>query len=210
MVSACQKAAMPLSASLRLRINPQKPAFGCKQLSGCIHGAPPHTPPKGTFCKKSPWESRKTAFDFYCLVFHRLLSRYQKTGVHSAYSPSASLSAVQHLARLTRKSQPSVAGSYQAVFMGLRPIPRPRGLFVKSPLGNPEKQRLTFIVWFFTGCSQGIKRPAYIPPTRLRRRNALVQRDASLTRKTWPSAASSYQDMFALKVSKITVHAADF
>ena len=65
-------------------LNPQKPAFGCKQLSGCIHGAPPHTPPKGTFCKKSPWESRKTAFDFYCLVFHRLLSRYQKTGVHAA------------------------------------------------------------------------------------------------------------------------------
>ena len=144
--------------------NPQKPTFGCKQLSGCIHGAPPHTPPKGTFCKKSPWESRKTAFDFYCLVFHRLLSRYQKTGVHAAYSPSASLSAVQHLASLTRKSRPSVASNYQTVFMGLRPIPRPRGLFVKSPLGNPEKQRLTFIVWFFTGCSQGIKRPAYTPP----------------------------------------------
>ena len=129
-------------------LNPQKPAFGCKQLSGCIHGAPPHTPPKGTFCKKSPWESRKTAFDFYCLVFHRLLSRYQKTGVHAAYSPSASLSAVQHLARLTRKiaigdslsavqhlarltrkSRPSVASNYQAGF-----------------------------------CSQGIKRPAYTPP----------------------------------------------
>ena len=50
----------------------------------CIHGAPPHTPPKGTFCKKSPLESRKTAFDFYCLVFHRLLTRYQKTDVHAA------------------------------------------------------------------------------------------------------------------------------
>ena len=61
----------------------KKPAFGCKQLSGCIHGAPPHTPPKGTFCKKSPWESRKTAFDFYCLIFHRSLSRYQKP----AYMP---------------------------------------------------------------------------------------------------------------------------
>ena len=56
----------------------------------CIHGAPPHTPPKRTFCKKSPLESRKTTFDFYCLVFHRLLSRYQKAGVHAAYSPSAS------------------------------------------------------------------------------------------------------------------------
>ena len=31
--------------------------------------------------------------------------------------------------------------------MGLRPIPRQRGLFVKSPLWIPEKQRLTFIVW---------------------------------------------------------------
>ena len=59
-------------------------------------------------------------------------------------------------------------------------------------------------------CSQGIKRPAYTPPTRLRRRDALDQRIASLTRKTWPSAASGYQAMFALKVSKITVHAADF
>ena len=65
-------------------LNQQNTAFGCKQLSGCIHGAPPHTPPKGTFCKKSPWESRKTAFDFYCLVFHRLLPGYQKTGVHVA------------------------------------------------------------------------------------------------------------------------------
>ena len=67
--------------------------------------------------------------------------------------------------------------------MGLRPIPRPRGLFVKSPLGNPEKQRLTFIVWVFIVCSQGIKRPAYTPPIRLRRRDALDQRIASLTRK---------------------------
>ena len=53
-------------------------------------GLLPHTPPKETFCKKSPLESRKTAFDFYCLGFHRLLSRYQKTGAHVAYSPSAS------------------------------------------------------------------------------------------------------------------------
>ena len=75
------------------------------------------------------------------------------------------------------------ASSYQAVFMGRRPMPRQRGLFVKSPLWNPEKQRLTFIVWFFIVYSQGIKRPAYMPTTRLRRRNALVQRDASLTRK---------------------------
>ena len=36
------------------------------------------------FYKKSPLESRKTTFDFYCLVFHRLLSRYRKTGVHAA------------------------------------------------------------------------------------------------------------------------------
>jgi len=31
--------------------------------------------------------------------------------------------------------------------------------------------------------SQGIKRPAYMPPIRLRRRNALVQRIAKSTRK---------------------------
>ena len=86
-----------------------------------------------------------------------------------------------------------------AVFMGLRPKPRPRGLFVKSPLGNPEKQRLTFIVWFFIVCYQGIKRPAYTPPTRLPRREALVQRIASLTSltsKTRPLVASNYQAVF--------------
>ena len=128
-----------------------------------------------------------------------------------AKSPLAIRNAlVQRDASLTRKTYPWAASSCQAVFMGLRPMPRQRGLFVKSPLWNPEKQRLTFIVWFFTGCSQGIKRPAYTPPTRLRRRDALDQRIASLTRKTWPSAASGYQAMFALKVSKITVHAADF
>ena len=49
------------------------------------------------------------------------------------------------------------ASSYQAVFMGRRPMPRHRGLFVKSPLWNPEKQRLTFIVWIFSICSQDIK-----------------------------------------------------
>ena len=70
----------------------------------------------------------------------------------------------QHNARLTRKTRPSAASSYQAVFMGRRPMPRQRGLFVKSPLWNPEKQRLTFIVWFFIVCSQGIKRPAYMSP----------------------------------------------
>ena len=86
-----------------------------------------------------------------------------------------------------------------AVFMGLRPKPRPRGLFVKSPLGNPEKQRLTFIVWFFIVCSQGIKRPARMSPTRLPRREALVQRIASLTSltsKTRPLVASNYQAVF--------------
>ena len=194
-------------------------------------GLLPQTPPKETFCKKSPLESRKTMFNFHCLGFtdcsqgikrpaytpptrlrrrdvldqriarltrkkghrpfakrctalsefnpqnrhrrfakccsalsefnpqnmafgrkrlsgHILLSRYQKTGVRAAYSPSASLSAVQHLASSTRKiaigdslsavqhlasstrkSRPSVASNYQAGF-----------------------------------CSQGIKRPAYTPP----------------------------------------------
>ena len=78
-------------------------------------------------------------------------------------------------------------------------MPRPRGLFVKSPLGNPEKQRLTFIVWFFIVCSQGIKRPARMSPTRLPRREALVQRIASLTSltsKTRPLVASNYQAVF--------------
>ena len=46
-------------------LNPQKPVFGCKQLSGWL-----------------------------------LLSRYQKTGVHAAYSPSASLSACSALSEV--------------------------------------------------------------------------------------------------------------
>ena len=80
--------------------------------------------------------------------------------------------------------------------MGRCPIPRQRGLFVKSPLWNPEKQRLTFIVWFFIICSQGIKRPAYMPPTRLRRRVVLDQHNARLTRQSQPSVASNYQADF--------------
>ena len=62
-------------------------------------------------------------------------------------------STVQHYAGLTHKSQPSAASGYQAGFVGLRPKPRQRGLFVKSPLWNPEKQRLTFSVWIFIVCS---------------------------------------------------------
>ena len=50
-----------------------------------------------------------------------------------------------------RKSQSSAASNYQAGFMGLRPIPRQRRHFVKSPLWNPEKQR------FFQCLNQGIK-----------------------------------------------------
>jgi len=39
------------------------------------------------------------------------------------------------------------AAFYQAYSWGFCLKPRPRGLFVKSPLGNPEKQRLTFIIY---------------------------------------------------------------
>ena len=107
-------------------LNPQKPVFGCEQLSGWL-----------------------------------LLSRYQKTGVHAAYPPSASRCACSAHREFTRKSQPSVASSCQAGF-----------------------------------CSQGIKRPAYMPPTRLRRRVVLDQHNARLTRKSQPSVASSYQADF--------------
>ena len=40
------------------------------------------------------------------------------------------------------------------------------------------------------------QKPAYMPPPRLRRRVALDQRDASLTRKSLPSVASNYQADF--------------
>ena len=150
---------------------------GRVMLSGCIHGA------------FTPCPAQK-AMGLSLSAVQRLASLTRKIAIGD------SLSAVQHLASLTRKSRPSVASNYQAVYMGLRPIPRPRGLFVKSPLGNPEKQRLTFIVWFFTGCSQGIKRPAYMPPIRLRRREALDQRIARLTHKSQPSVASNYQAGF--------------
>ena len=43
-------------------------------------GLLPQTPPKGTFCKKSPWESRKTAFYFQRL--HQGIKR-------PAYTPPA-------------------------------------------------------------------------------------------------------------------------
>ena len=108
-----------------------------------IHGALPHTPPKGTFCKKSPWESRKTAFDFYYLsgfyLFTRKLLKGRRTCLIFAFDCT------------------QVSG-----YMGLCPIPRPRGLFVKSPLGNPEKQRLTFMFGFSSFAPRVSKSP-YIP-----------------------------------------------
>ena len=122
--------------------------------------------------------------------------KISKITVHAATRLRRRDALVQRIARSTHKTRPSAASSYQAVFMGRRPIPRQRGLFVKSPLWNPEKQRLTFIAWIVILCSQGIKRPAYTPPIRLRRRDALVQRIARSTHKTRPSAASSYQADF--------------
>ena len=93
-----------------------------------IHGALPHTPPKETFCKKSPLESRKTAFDFYYLsgfyLLNPKLSKDRRTCLIFAFGCT------------------QVSG-----YMGLCPIPRQRRLFVKSPLWNPEKQRLTFIIY---------------------------------------------------------------
>ena len=80
--------------------------------------------------------------------------------------------------------------------MGRCPIPRQRGLFVKSPLWIPEKQCFTFNVWLFIASSQGFKGSAYTPPIRLRRRNALVQRVAKSTRKSQPSVAGNYQAGF--------------
>ena len=47
--------------------------------------------------------------------------------------------------------------------------------------------------WFLLSRCQ---KPAYTPPPRLRRRVALDQRDASLTRKSLPSVASNYQTGF--------------
>ena len=67
---------------------------------------------------------------------------------------------VQRIAGLTRKiaiGDSLRAVQHEASLLGLRPKPRPRGFFVKSPLGNPEKQRLTFSVWSFIVCYQGIK-----------------------------------------------------
>ena len=48
-----------------------------------IHGALPHTPPKETFCKKSPLESRKTIFDFY-VWFFIVCSQGIKITIHAA------------------------------------------------------------------------------------------------------------------------------
>ena len=151
---------------------------------------------RGLFVKSPLWNPEKQRLTFIVWFF---IVCYQ--GIkRPAYMPPIRLrrrnALVQRVAKSTRKSQPSAASNYQAVFMGLRPIPRQRGLFVKSPLWNPEKQRLTFIVWLFTVCYQGIKRPACMPPTRLRRREALDQRIASLTSKTRPSVASNYQAVF--------------
>ena len=159
-------------------------------------GLRPIPRPRGLFVKSplgNPEKQRLTFIVWVFIVCSQAIKR-------PAYTPPIRLrrrdALVQRIARSTHKTRPSAASSYQAVFMGRRPIPRQRGLFVKSPLWNPEKQPLTFIAWIVILCSQGIKRPAYTPPIRLRRRVVLDQHNARSTHKTRPSAASNYQADF--------------
>ena len=87
--------------------------------------------------------------------------KVSKITVHAAYSPSASLSACLALSELNPQKPAFGCKQLSGWLLLLR--------YQKSP---------------------------YMPPTRLRRRDALDQRIASLTRKTWPSAASGYQAIF--------------
>ena len=103
-----------------------------------IHGALPHTPPKETFCKKSPLESRKTAFDFYYLLgFYLLnpkLSKGRRTCLIFAFGCT------------------QVSG-----YMGLLPHTPPKETFCKKSPLESRKTIFDFYVWFFIVCSQGIK-----------------------------------------------------
>ena len=94
--------------------------------------------PKGTFYKKSPLESRKTAFGLYCPVFHRLPPGYQK----SPYIPPTRLrrrgALIQRIARSTHKIRPSDTSSHQAVY-GAPPHNPAKGDFLqKVPFGIPK------------------------------------------------------------------------
>ena len=135
--------------SAHREINPQNTAFGCKQLSGCIHGAPPHTPPKGTFCKKSPLESRKTAFDFYCLDCHPLLPRYQKAGVHAAYSPSASRCARSAHREINPQNTAFGCKQLSGCIHGAPPHTPPKGTFCKK---SPLESRKTAFDFYCLDC----------------------------------------------------------
>ena len=120
-------------------------------------GRRPITPPKGTFYKKSPLESRKTAFGLYCPVFHRLPPGYQK----SPYIPPTRLrrrgALVQRIARSTRKIRPSDTSSHQAVY-GAPPHNPAKGDFLqKVPFGIPKNSVWPLLSGFFIVCPQGIK-----------------------------------------------------
>ena len=112
-------------------------AFGCTQVSGYM-GLLPHTPPKETFCKKSPLESRKTAFDFYYLsgfyLLNPKLSKDRRTCLIFAFGCT------------------QVSG-----YMGLLPHTPPKETFCKKSPLESRKTIFDFYVWFFIVCSQGIK-----------------------------------------------------
>jgi len=125
-------------------------------------GLLPQTPPKGTFCKKSPWESRKTAFDFYCFGFTDCSQGIKRP----AYMPPARLRRLdtlnQRIARSTRKiaiGDSLRAVQHEASPLGLLPQAPPKGTFCKK---SPWESRKT--AFYFQRLHQGIKRPAYTPP----------------------------------------------
>ena len=72
--------------------------------------------PKGTFYKKSPLESRKTAFGLYCPVFSSFAPRVSKITVHTAYPSSAPRCAYSAHREINPQSQSSVASNYQTGF----------------------------------------------------------------------------------------------
>ena len=88
------------ACSAQREINPQIKTFGCRQLSG-LNLLPRYQRP----ARMSPTRlRRRDALD------QRIARLTRKIAIGD------SLSAVQHLASLTRKSRPSVASNYQAGF----------------------------------------------------------------------------------------------
>ena len=125
-------------------------------------GLLPQTPPKGTFCKKSPLESRKTAFDFYYLLgfylFAPKVSKGRRTCLLFAFGVT---SLTYKIAIGDSRYACSAHREFNPQNKAIGPLTK---CYIALSEINPQSQSSVASNYQTGFCSQGIKRPAYMSP----------------------------------------------